>query len=86
MRAASRSSVCPAPYRRQPDNAKVAEFLKGMDAGKRVLRNDFRLVLIFVTLGRCAAPYADRPCALRVVGVPVNGTNLSQLANEDGTR
>ena len=27
------------------------------------------------------APYAERLCALRVVGEPVNGTNLSQVAN-----
>jgi integrase len=31
------------------------------------------------------APYADRLCAMRVVGEPVNGTNLSQVANDDET-
>jgi integrase len=29
------------------------------------------------------APYADRLCAMRVVSEPVNGTNLSQVANDD---
>ena len=31
------------------------------------------------------APYADRLCAMRVVGEPANGTNLSQVANDDAT-
>jgi integrase len=31
------------------------------------------------------APYADRLCAMRVVSEPVNGTNLSQVANDDAT-
>lgn len=29
------------------------------------------------------APYADRLCAMRVVGEPSNGTNLSQATNDD---
>jgi len=29
------------------------------------------------------APYADRLCAMKVVSEPVNGTNLSQVANDD---
>src|SRR5438094_8811406 len=48
----------------EPDNAKFTDFLKGTDAvvnellretRKRLHRNDYRLVLIFVTLGRCSA-------------------------------
>jgi integrase len=31
------------------------------------------------------APYADRLCAMRVMGEPVNGTNLSQVADDDDT-
>ena len=31
------------------------------------------------------APYADRLCAMRVVSEPVNGTNLSPVANHHGT-
>jgi hypothetical protein len=31
------------------------------------------------------APYADRLCALKVVSGPIHGTNLAQVANENGT-
>jgi integrase len=31
------------------------------------------------------APYADRLCSIRVVSEPLNGTNLSQVANDDAT-
>lgn len=69
-----------------PDTAGFSEYLQGMEEGaaealketrQRVLRRDYRLVLIFATLGRCSAAVerdakqavrrASKPCSMEII-------------------